>query len=316
MHEIKKYIQNVGDTSHILVGLSGGPDSVFLLHFLKKLKIKLSAAHLNHGWRKSAKIDELFCKNLCKKLKIDFFSAHAKDLKISVKNNGSLEEVGRKMRRYFLEQIKEKIGADYIALAHHQQDQQETFFIRIMRGCSLDGLVSMRPVQKPYIRPLLKTSKTEILKYLKENKIEYVVDPTNNSDKFLRNRVRKYLLPQLEKIDHRFNKKFATTLENLQKENEILQKLTKENFSRIFSTQPDGKQIGNKKIFCALNKIFQKRLIVKWLCEEKVPFSPSNAYFCEITRFIENPRGGKHNLNNQWSIHKKQSRFWIEKCSI
>lgn len=302
------------DKPHIIIGLSGGPDSVTLLHifslFRDKYSITISAAHLNHGWRKESENDLLFCKNLCNSLKIPFYSAHANDLSISVKNNGSKEEIGRKLRRFFFSQIKEKIGANYIALAHHQQDQQETFFLRLIRGCSLNGLVGIRPFQQGYIRPLLSISRQEIMDYLKENNIPYVIDKSNDSDEYLRNRIRKYLLPQLKNIDARFDKKFATTLKTLQEENDSLDALAIQAHLSTFS-KLDKK--GNTKLFCSLGETLQKRVIVEWLSGEAVEFTPSQAYLMEILRFLRSPRGGTHQLHRQWSIVKKKNLFWLEK---
>jgi tRNA(Ile)-lysidine synthase len=302
------------DKPNVIIGLSGGPDSVALLHifstFRDKYSIAISAAHLDHGWRKESEQDLIFCKNLCEKLKVPFYSAHAANLSVAIKSNGSKEEVGRKLRQFFFSQIKEKIGADYVALAHHQQDQQETFFLRLIRGCSLSGLVGIRPVHKYYIRPLLAVSRQEIINYLKENNSSYIVDKSNDSDAYLRNRIRKYLLPQFKKIDPRFDQKFSTTLQTLQDENDALHTLA---FQAYFSTFAEPDRKGDVRLFCSLGETLQKRVIVEWLSGEGVPFNPSQAYLLEILRFIRSPRGGSHQLHLQWSIVKKKNRFWVEK---
>ena len=220
---------------HILVGFSGGPDSMFLLHYLKTLEekffLKLSVAHLNHGWRKESDDEEVFCRNVCEKLQIPIFIEHAKNIEKILQAESSTtkklsgdskkaspftEELGRIFRIHFFNKIKKECNADYIALAHHQQDQQETFFIRLIRGCSLSGLTAIKPVQGDFLRPLLKTSKEEILTYLHKNKIEYLTDPTNESCEFLRNRIRKWVIPALKKTDPRFDKKFETSLDALE----------------------------------------------------------------------------------------------------
>jgi len=323
---IKTYITNYIDphlhkplltsNPHIIIGLSGGPDSVFLLHFLHSLEnITLTAAHINHGWRANAKTDEQFCKTLCQTLSIPFISAHANDLELSIKPNGSKEEVGRKLRRHFFNQVQKKYTADYIALAHHQQDQQETFFLRLIRGCSLEGLIGIKPVQGPYIRPLLTTPKEKIINYLTDNKIEYVIDNTNSSDNYLRNRIRNHVIPTLNQTDPRFNQKFQTSLATLDEENRLLQNLAQQAHQQVFATNKKSIFVGDKNAFLALAKPLQKRILIDWLCKQNVPFCPSDGFLQEIIRFLSSDRGGRHQIDATWGIVKKQSKFWIEQTT-
>ena len=146
--------------SKVIVGLSGGPDSVFLLHLLAHKKNHglvqdVVVAHLDHEWRPNSDEDVQFCHELAKKYDIRLVAAKMSDLSISLKFNGSKEEVARHARRFFFEQLRKKENADTIALAHHAQDQQETFFIRLIRGASLAGLTAIKPQHGYYIRPLL-----------------------------------------------------------------------------------------------------------------------------------------------------------------
>ncbi len=128
----------------LIVGLSGGPDSVLLLHYLAALahthNLTLIAAHLDHEWRPDSYKDVEFCQELTQRLGIKLVASKLSDLSLSRKFNGSKEEYARSMRRHFLEQIQHQYHANFIALAHHADDQQETFFIRMMRGTSLSGL--------------------------------------------------------------------------------------------------------------------------------------------------------------------------------
>ncbi|MBU1007717.1 tRNA lysidine(34) synthetase TilS [Candidatus Dependentiae bacterium] len=308
-NSLQKLIDGTKKT-HIIVGLSGGPDSVFLLYILHSLNdhITLTAAHLNHGWRTQASDDVMFCKKLCNSLKIPFVTTHANKLDLSVKPNGSKEAMGRALRRHFFAQVKKEQNADYIALAHHQQDQQETFFLRLIRGCSLEGLTGMSQINDCYIRPLLATSKTQILDYLHKNNITYITDRTNQSDVFLRNRIRNHVIPALQKVDPRFDQKFETTLETLTQENRLLQSMTQQAIQAIFESG-----VGDTKKFLALHPILQKRTIIEWLCNEHVQFNPSTAYLEEITRFLASNRGGTHQINLTWAISKKQNRFRIKR---
>lgn len=304
----------------IILGLSGGPDSVFLFHFLKYLhdqnKITLIAAHLDHGWRKESIEDVKFCQSLCDCNNIPFVHEHANNLCVNLKLNGSKEELGRNLRRIFFESILKKEKAVFVALGHHQQDQQETFFWRIIRGSSLCGLTCMKKLDSFYIRPLLNISKQEILDYLEKHKIKYLIDKTNNSDCFLRNRIRKYVLPAIQKVDERFNTKFESTLKHLQEEELFLKRLTNDSFETVFTKKLKTEKLlscGNLKSFLNLDKVLQKRILIFWLNKEKVTFSASDKYFNEILRFLSNPRGGSHQLSLSWKLTKKKNLFWIEK---
>lgn len=300
----------------IILGLSGGPDSVLLFNFLNKLhkknKIELICAHLDHEWRKESIKDVAFCKQLCKKNNIKFIAGKASDINLNIKFNGSQEEVGRILRHSFLKKILKKENADHIALGHHLQDQQETFLWRIIRGSSLAGLTCMKKNEYPYIRPLLNIEKKEILDYLEKNKIEYLTDKTNESDKYLRNKIRKYVIPQIEKCDPRFSKKFASTLGLLQEENDFIQNLSLNIFDKIFHLSENTKKyIGNLKEFRNLDKVIQKRIIIIWLSKEELKFNLSNNYLHEILRFLENKNGGSHQISITFTIVKKQNHFFI-----
>ncbi len=303
---------------HILVGLSGGPDSVFLLHLLKELAISgtitLSAAHLDHGWRETSAHDVLFCKELCAQLGIPFVTEHAKNLALSIKLNGSQEELGRKLRRHFFGTVQKQIGADLIALAHHQQDQQETFFMRLMRGTSLSGLCGMSTFNGSYFRPLLHTSKSSIINYLELNNIPYLVDPTNSSDAYLRNRIRHHVLPALQLCDDRFDQKFSSTLRHLHDEHNFLTELALEAFHTIFSSQTSHEQLrGDQSRFTSLHPVLKNRVLIHWLVTEKVPFQPHQRHLHEIIKFLSSPSGGSHQLGPTWTVFKKNRFFWIQR---
>jgi len=301
----------------IILGLSGGPDSVFLLHILNNLRndgaIDLIAAHLDHQWRPDSVKDVEFCAQLCQKLNVNFISAQASSL-ATIKNNGSKEELGRKLRRAFFEQTRISHNADLIALAHHRDDQQETFFLRMLRGATLSGLTGMNAIERLYVRPLLHVSKQEIVAYLDTNKIAYVTDPTNISDQYLRNRIRNSLIPAIKQCDTRFDQNFKKTLDHLQAEDEYLQQQTTANFQTIFSLNDTlGHFVGKTKLLADQHPVMQRRIILYWLIQEKVPFTPSADFINEILRFLLSERGGTHQIGQTIMLHKKQQRCWIEK---
>ncbi|MEX0849668.1 MAG: tRNA lysidine(34) synthetase TilS [Candidatus Dependentiae bacterium] len=300
----------------VIVGLSGGPDSLFLLHYLVTIKnsynLKLIAVHLDHEWRKNSNQDVIFCKKICAEFKVPFTSKKLSELSIHIKPSGSKEQDARKARRYFFEQIAKEHDADAIALAQHKDDQEETFFIRLLRGASLTGLCGMWPKKGLYIRPLLTTSKKEIVTWLNKHHINYLIDPTNISDDFLRNRIRNKLIPTINEIDPRFSGTLAKTMQRLQQTENFLKRLTIQTFDHIAQLDEKKIYIINKKDFLMLDPILQYRILVHWLTKEKVPFPITQGFLDEIIRFLKQPENKIHTIAQDWHIVKKQNIFYIQ----
>lgn len=298
--------------STIILGLSGGPDSVFLLHVLSKYKhSKIIAAHLDHEWRPDSSRDVFFCKDMAHSLDIPCISRKLSDLGLSFKFNGSQEEIGRKARRHFFQTLREEHNATHIALAHHAQDQQETFFIRLLRGSSLTGLTGMYPQDGFYIRPLLPIDKKDILAYLHEHSIPYITDPSNSSDSYLRNRIRMQVIPALHSADARFDGNFLTTITRLQETEDYLQKHTEEVFVSMVSTQTEHVLV-HIPTFLALHPIMRHRIVLHWLCLEKVPFPCTESFFNEMIRFLETIESKEHQIHPSWILVKKKELAFIK----
>ncbi len=198
----------LGRKDCVLVGLSGGADSVCLLHFLqylaKEKHFALAAVHVNHGLRgRAANADEKFCKELCKKLDILLFVKKVDARAVAKKQNLSPEHGARKARYKAYEQVAKKWGATKLALGHHADDQAETFLLNLLRGTKAQGLAGI-PLRRPLcaeveiVRPLLCITRADVETYLKQNKLTHVTDQTNFDDIYRRNWVRSTLLPLLE----------------------------------------------------------------------------------------------------------------------
>ncbi len=304
--------------SIIIIGLSGGADSVYLLYKLASLKneknLTLYAVHLDHEWRKESHLDAAFCAQLCKNLNITFITKKASELDFIAQENGSKEDIGRQLRRYFFEKVRKDYSAHFIALAHHQDDQLETFFIRLSRGSSLEGLCGIKEKNGYYIRPLLHLSKNQILDFLKKHNYAYTEDASNASDIYLRNRIRQKAIPTLQECDDRFTKKCLESIYQLQYAESFLKEHTESLYQDI--TYKDLQQniiVLNIKKLLTFNSYIQKRIIQKWLIEHSVPFTSSNSFLNEIIRFIQSKQGGSHQLGTSWKITKKQSKIFIIK---
>lgn len=190
--------------SSILVGLSGGADSVALTCALLELRERLSfrvvAAHLNHRIRgDEADRDEEFVREMCARLGIELIVERADGLDAST-TTANLEERARDARREFLLRVADRVQADFVALGHHRDDQAETVLMRLMRGAGAAGMAAMaeRGPAK-IIRPMLSLSRAEIREYLDARSIPFVEDSSNSSRDILRNRIRAELLPMLER---------------------------------------------------------------------------------------------------------------------
>ncbi|MCX5925136.1 MAG: tRNA lysidine(34) synthetase TilS [Candidatus Dependentiae bacterium] len=305
--------------SRIIVGLSGGPDSVFLLHMLASMQqedsIHIIAAHLDHEWRPESGQEALFCAQLCADLNIPFITKKIAELNATITHNGSKEEYARRMRRHFFEQIKKNESADCIALAHHAQDQQETFFIRLIRGATATGLSAIHPKNGSYIHPLLETNKASILTYLHDHGITYLTDPTNESLDFLRNRIRHLVLPALHTSDTRFAANFTRTISHLQETEQFLEQLTNTVFAELTHLSNE-KLMLNINLFCNQKPFMRYRILMRWLIAQQVPFTPTHAFLQEIERFLAHPGEKKHQIHHSWHITKKQTRACIEKTNL
>ena len=188
----------------ILVGLSGGVDSVALtcalLELRERLGLRIAAAHLNHRIRgDESDRDEAFVRAMCARLGVELIVECAEGLDASI-SSANLEERAREVRRDFLGRVADRVGAGYVALGHHRDDQAETVLMRLMRGAGAAGMAAMAEHGPGrLIRPMLSISRAEIRGYLDARATAFVEDSTNSSRDILRNRIRAELLPMLER---------------------------------------------------------------------------------------------------------------------
>ena len=296
--------------STVIVGLSGGPDSVCLLHQLwavkKTLNIKIIAVHLDHEWNETSKIAAQLCATICKQLNVPLVLKKSSELNFDPKWNGSKEEQGRKIRRHLFEKTAKQHKSSTIALAHHRQDQHETFFIRLFRGSSITGLTGMSPQEGLYVKPLLNCDKEEILDYLDSNLLEYFNDPSNSSDDFLRNRIRQQLIPALKKCDDRFEQSLDSTMQQLTDAKNFIEAQANEALKKI--TTAFGLAI---EPFLQLHQTLQQQILIKLLIEQQQSFVPSQKMLKEIVRFLQNNKSNQHQINPAIFVQKEKNCFLI-----
>lgn len=267
----------------LIVGVSGGADSIALLHFLKKIcrenyenKIKLIAAHVNHGLRKEeADRDEKFVRKVCEKWGIELFVKKENVEKLAKEMGIGLEECGREVRySYFNELCKNENFR--IATAHTLSDNIETVLFNLTRGCGLNGLCGIPYVRGKIIRPFIEVSRSEIEEYCKENNLDFVTDSTNLKCDYTRNKLRLKVIPLLKEISGNLDNIFARFLININEDATYLNDICEQAFSELGSD--DG--FDTEKIKNLPNPI-KNRIILKILTK----FGKKSPEFKDIELF-------------------------------
>lgn len=257
----------ITEGDNILLGVSGGPDSMVLLYVLRDIqndiKFNLLVAHVNHGIRdKESDGDELYVKDVCKKMNIPIYSTKVNMNEYAKKHKLSSEEAGREIRYKFFREKLMKIGGGKIAVAHNKNDQAETLILRFIRGTGIDGLKGMEYKNNDIIRPLLDVSRDEIEKYCKDNNINPRIDKTNKETKYRRNKVRLELIPYIEK---NFNTGIIDTLVRtsriMQTDSDFLNEYSSNKYKTILVKEEKDKVILDNEKFLGLHKGIKARVL-------------------------------------------------------
>jgi len=214
--------------ARVLIAVSGGADSVCLLHALhflsrNKLSFELVVAHLDHGLRAESMTDAQFVADMCTGLDLPCHVERVDVMAIARKRKQGVEEAGRTARRQFLQRIASEHSCERIALAHHRDDQAETVLLRMARGSGISGLAAMLWRDGPFIRPLLGVTRRQIDSYLHQLNIDFVEDASNSSLVYMRNRIRHQVLPQLRQVNPGISKQLAQLASLAQLENSYWQ---------------------------------------------------------------------------------------------
>lgn len=307
--------------SSILVAVSGGADSVCLLHVLnsikKQNKYKIFAAHLNHCIRGTeADRDEKYVAWLCEKMGIECFSEHADVPKLAKKLGMSEEEAGRKARYDFFRRISAENNIDLIATAHNKNDRAETVLMRIIRGSGLSGLRGIKYMREDgVIRPLLDVSRDEIEGYCREAELEFKTDSTNNNDDYTRNKIRHKLIPIAEELNPSVIDALANLSRNIGDDADFLDGYAKRLYERINPPIFKGKykaidietlkMIDSRSIFARLILLCARDAMGKGYSLEK-------KHIDNIREFIFSDDNGNGSLNLPRGLVVSRRSGWLE----
>ena len=275
----------------VLVGLSGGADSVALLCFLKeyseKVPIEIFACHINHGIRgEEAKRDEDFCVSLCERLSVKLFTEHLSVPKTASEKGISEETEGRNERYRIFSELTERLGAK-IAVAHNADDLAETVVFNMVRGTGAEGLCSLWPVRGNIVRPLLSSERNQIEEYLSSIGQDYVTDSTNLQDEYTRNRIRHRVMPVLNELNPQYREHISAMSFSLREDTEYLEKAASEAFSSVCK---DGMLLNGT---ADLPAAIRKRVIKRFLSENGTEISRNNIE--ALNSLLE--KGGRVNLS-------------------
>ena len=274
LEQFQAYINRyhlIAEGEKVILALSGGIDSMVLADLLLKTKVEFVAAHCNFHLRgEESDGDEKFVRDYAERNGIQCYVKHFGTEKYAAEQGVSIEMAARDLRYAWFEQLRQQLGYDKIAVAHHADDQAETFFINLLRGAGLNGLKGMKPQNGVIIRPLLWASREQIRKYAVENQILWREDHTNAESVYLRNKIRNQLLPAFDELHPEARQGLYKSLEHLASENELYRELLQEKLNQIIKCNGEIQSIphsaltpSNTSYFSIPHSAFQ--LLFEWL---------------------------------------------------
>ena len=314
---IKKYnLINSGDK--IVLGVSGGPDSIAMLDILNQLKDEMNfeiyVVHVNHNIRgKDADEDEEYVKKYCEKYNIKCFSKKIDVPTIAKTKKIGTEEAGRKVRYEYFEEILKETKSNKIAIAHNKNDKVETIIMHLLRGSGISGLRGIEPIrEEKFIKPLIECDRQEIENYCKENNLQPRIDKTNFENEYTRNKIRNLLIPYIEE---NFNPNIVDTLNRLsdvvEKEDDFFHKIVENEYKNLKITADNKEIVLDLKKFNCLDYVIKSRIILYTIKElfgsaqgiEKIHIE-------DIIKLCGN------NIGNKYLTPNKNIKIFIKKGKI
>ncbi len=290
LKEFKNFVEKhnlIEKGDKILLALSGGVDSMVLANLLLAVSRQLSAnsqlffAHCNFHLRgEDSNRDERFVTEFAKDNGIELFVKHFDTEAYAKENSLSIEMAARELRYSWFEELKNIHNINKVALAHHGDDQIETFFINFLRGSGIKGLKGMKPQNDFYIRPLLFSNRNQIEAFAKENNIQWVEDYTNNETIYLRNKIRHQIIPLFDEIKDNARQRLNFSINCLSSENDLYRSLIDEKISSIEFVKDDYRYIENRHFLQNENG---RQLLFEWVRRFGFNYEQSESMFEAMT---------------------------------
>ena len=315
---IKKY-NLIEEGDRVVIGVSGGPDSISLLDILNKFKqnkilnFEIIVAHINHQIREEANDDEEYVQDYCEKNKIKFYSKRIDVIKYANNNKIGLEEAGRNLRYEFFDEILQKENANKIAIAHNKNDKAETIIMNVLRGSGISGLRGIEPIRdNKYIRPIIECERYEIEKYAQENNLNPRIDKTNYENDCTRNKIRNIVLPYIKK---EFNSNIVETINRLSniatETEEYIQKQAVEIFKELIIEENSKNIVLDLKKFNSKDKLIRKKILIYTI--SKVLGNSQNIEMVNIDDVI---KMCDKNIGNKYLMPNKNIKILVNKGKI
>ena len=323
LETIKKY-QLIEKEDKLVIGVSGGPDSMALLHILLTLQEKeqipsctLLVAHVNHMLRKEADEETAYVEEFCRLHQIPCFVKRAKVEELAQKAKMGTEEMGRNIRYQFFEEVRQKEKAQKIVTAHHANDNAETVLMNILRGSGTAGLRGIEPIRKNeknvvFVRPLLNCTKEEIYEYCKEKKLQPKIDKSNQENVYNRNKVRNILIPFLEK---EWNPNIVATLNRLselaRQENQYLERQTQKAYEDMVLEEGKDSIVLSLKKWNGQDFVIKSR-VIRYTINRLLGTTKDieKIHIEDIIKLCEN------NVGNKYLIPNKKVKVLVNKGKI
>jgi tRNA(Ile)-lysidine synthase len=300
----------------VLAAVSGGPDSVCLLHLLWRLKktvpFKLDAVTINHGLRKEAAKEVGRVAALCEKLGVPLFVRSIGVREFAGRNKTSIETAARALRYGVFSKTASAAGSAAVATGHTANDNAETIMMWLIRGTGAEG-VSGIPVSRRLeggvrvIRPMLSATRAEVMEYIRRNKLQYSIDRSNLSKEYTRNRIRAQVLPMLEKYNPRVVEHLFNFSQIMNRENDFMNDAARKAI-RLCAAVGNSKITLDYKRFLKYNKAIQLR-IIKYIMPEK----RSAAQVEFLREWFLFSSGRKLKFSRDWSVKRLKNKIIFKK---
>ena len=325
--KIKQYCEKhdmLEQDSRVVVGISGGPDSVCLLDFLSEWKkernFTIYAVHVHHGLRgETADRDEQFTRELCEKYGISYYCFYEEVKERARREKISVEEAGRLCRYERMEQVRKETNSDYIAVAHHGNDQAETILFHLVRGSGVEGLKGILPKRERIIRPFLCVTKKEILEQLEKRNLSYQIDETNEEVIYTRNKIRNQWIPMMEEVNGEAVQHICQTAELLGFANDYIKEESQKAYKNCLIVEQKSVNHKERNIHLSIKELeknhpFLKREVIKDSLSKLIGAGQVTSKQIEsISRLAKGDTGKEIGLPKGFHVKKQYDSLIFEK---